>query len=217
MSRGQLCVSMCRAASEYNNNMPLSNSAETRKYFDNEAVEVALSNIVDHRHLDSQGFTIADNNIPPKSAVTILFDNNEVSEVQHTSIVDHPHLTSHDFSVVQNIEFEVIEQGAGQEYVISLPEIRSEEHIPEKVIPNIRTRDLNLEEISDDSDTDMNQALVPYSETSDSDSSDSNYPKKCKRRKRGLQVNKENWFAVKNKRLRKKGQSYLGRIKTSKT
>ncbi|CAH1098426.1 unnamed protein product [Psylliodes chrysocephalus] len=60
----------------------------------------------------------------------------------------------------------------------------------------------------------MNQALVPYSETSDSDSSDSNYPKKCKRRKRGLQVNKENWFAVKNKRLREKGQSYLGRIKT---
>lgn len=90
------------------NNIPLSNSAESRESFENN--EVAHSNIVDNPQRDFQGIIIPNyNNISPNSARTFLFDNNEMSEAQHTSVVDHPQLTSHDFTVLENVEFEVIE------------------------------------------------------------------------------------------------------------
>ncbi|CAB3251768.1 unnamed protein product [Arctia plantaginis] len=54
--------------------------------------------------------------------------------------------------------------------------------------------------------------LVAYSSTSDDDSVTS-LPTKSRSRKRRSQVNKSNWFAEKNKKLREHGAQYYGKIK----
>ncbi|CAG5000302.1 unnamed protein product [Parnassius apollo] len=56
------------------------------------------------------------------------------------------------------------------------------------------------------------ECLVPYDIHSDS-MSDSDYRDKSKKRKKRAQMQKSNWFAEKNRKLRESGKKYYGRKK----
>lgn len=73
---------------------------------------------------------------------------------------------------------------------------------------NTETLDL----ISNFSDEVDGPNLVAYSSTS-GDDSDTSLPIKSKSRKRRSQVNKNDWFAEKNKKLRESGEKYYGKVK----
>ncbi|CAG4997984.1 unnamed protein product [Parnassius apollo] len=93
-----------------------------------------------------------------------------------------------------------------------------------KICDNVRVYDSSMREnfndtyiencdlISNFSDNFGDPKLVPYSSSSENDS-DTSLPEKSKFRKRRTQVNKNTWFAEKNKKLREKGSQYYGKIK----
>lgn len=189
------------------NNIPPS-SAVTFQFDNNEVLEAQYTSVVDCPQLTSHDFTVLENvefeviemslsdtaeYHPYKgqldySADDLISTFNESCRRQDSSEATtlEGHFSLEQMSCEEQTEgltensspITTTEIAQAQDYVNSLPGTSNEEQIIGEVSPNIKTHDLNLEEISYENDTGMYQPLVPYSETSDSDSSDSSYLKK---------------------------------------